>query len=395
MKVTSTGLAPARWRCTRGAPWRRAAGRSPRRARCAAITQEDEVTREMIGTRCERGAEIARMLELAEDTAQAIRGARRALGRQRPAARAARRGDPAARADPLPRADRRGVRHARSGCAARSAMALQATRPLVRPGAGRRAARRPRRPRVLGPLEDAARRAAGRGVGAGRPRADRRRRRLDRVADAFARVIDAKSPYTARHSAEVARWAVATGARARAWTADELRDLRRAGAAARHRQARGLQPDPRQAGPARADGVRRASASTRATRSRSSSASPCLRGIVATAAVAPRAARRHRLPPRAGRARPLAPGADPGRRGHLRGADRRPAVPRGDAAREGAVDRARAARDGAVPVGGRRVGGGGARLGGLGCRSVSAGRFCAPANCGWVGRPGDRPRRRV
>ena len=33
--------------------------------------------------------------------------------------------------------------------------------------------------------------------------------RLDRVAEAFARVIDAKSPYTARHSEQVAHWAVA------------------------------------------------------------------------------------------------------------------------------------------------------------------------------------------
>ena len=37
------------------------------------ITQEDEVTREVIGTRCERGAEIARMLELPEATQAAIR----------------------------------------------------------------------------------------------------------------------------------------------------------------------------------------------------------------------------------------------------------------------------------------------------------------------------------
>jgi response regulator RpfG family c-di-GMP phosphodiesterase len=37
------------------------------------VTQEDEVTRELIGTRCERGAQIARMLELPEATAEAIR----------------------------------------------------------------------------------------------------------------------------------------------------------------------------------------------------------------------------------------------------------------------------------------------------------------------------------
>src|ERR671911_2346650 len=51
---------------------------------------------------------------------------------------------------------------------------------------------------------------------------------LDRVADAFARVIDAKSPFTARHSAEVARWAVATGD-VLGLPADGLRDLHRAG----------------------------------------------------------------------------------------------------------------------------------------------------------------------
>ena len=52
--------------------------------------------------------------------------------------------------------------------------------------------------------------------------------RLDRVADAFAQVIDAKSPFTARHSAEVARWAVEIGA-VLGMRAEELRDLRRAG----------------------------------------------------------------------------------------------------------------------------------------------------------------------
>jgi HD-GYP domain-containing protein (c-di-GMP phosphodiesterase class II) len=53
-------------------------------------------------------------------------------------------------------------------------------------------------------------------------------RRLDRVAEAFARVIDAKSPFTARHSEEVARWAVAIGEQLDIDPAG-LRDLRRAG----------------------------------------------------------------------------------------------------------------------------------------------------------------------
>jgi HD-GYP domain-containing protein (c-di-GMP phosphodiesterase class II) len=51
---------------------------------------------------------------------------------------------------------------------------------------------------------------------------------LDRIAEAFARVVDAKSPYTGRHSEGVAEIAVALGARL-GFDADELRTLRRAG----------------------------------------------------------------------------------------------------------------------------------------------------------------------
>ncbi len=51
---------------------------------------------------------------------------------------------------------------------------------------------------------------------------------LDRIAEAFARVIDAKSPYTARHSEGVARYAVAVGEQL-AFDPIALRDLRRAG----------------------------------------------------------------------------------------------------------------------------------------------------------------------
>jgi putative nucleotidyltransferase with HDIG domain len=51
---------------------------------------------------------------------------------------------------------------------------------------------------------------------------------LDRVAEAFARVIDAKSPYTASHSAGVATYAQAIGA-AMGMDATHQRDLRRAG----------------------------------------------------------------------------------------------------------------------------------------------------------------------
>jgi HD-GYP domain-containing protein (c-di-GMP phosphodiesterase class II) len=51
---------------------------------------------------------------------------------------------------------------------------------------------------------------------------------LDRIAEAFARVVDAKSPYTGRHSEGVAEIAVGLGERL-GLDADELRTLRRAG----------------------------------------------------------------------------------------------------------------------------------------------------------------------
>ena len=51
--------------------------------------------------------------------------------------------------------------------------------------------------------------------------------RLDRIAEAFGDVIDAKSPYTARHSARVARFAVAIGAHL-GLEPEALRTLRRA-----------------------------------------------------------------------------------------------------------------------------------------------------------------------
>jgi HD-GYP domain-containing protein (c-di-GMP phosphodiesterase class II) len=51
--------------------------------------------------------------------------------------------------------------------------------------------------------------------------------RIDRIADAFAQVIDAKSSYTARHSRSVGEYAVAIG-RAMGDDATALRDLRRA-----------------------------------------------------------------------------------------------------------------------------------------------------------------------
>jgi HD-GYP domain-containing protein (c-di-GMP phosphodiesterase class II) len=52
--------------------------------------------------------------------------------------------------------------------------------------------------------------------------------RVDRIAEAFALMTDAKSPFTASHSDRVAEYAVAIG-RELGWSAPDLRDLRRAG----------------------------------------------------------------------------------------------------------------------------------------------------------------------
>jgi HD-GYP domain-containing protein (c-di-GMP phosphodiesterase class II) len=191
------------------------------------LTQEDEVTREMIGARCEQGASIARMLELPEGTAEAIR----ALDEHWDGG-----GQPfGLRGEEIPML-------ARILCLAQTLEVFVRTFGL--PGALAMALKRRGRwfdPALVdallsvrddrafwGPLEDpravppvAVWEPADRVLTAGDDR-------LDRVADAFARVIDAKSPFTARHSAEVARWAVATGT-AMGVPADGLRDLQRAG----------------------------------------------------------------------------------------------------------------------------------------------------------------------
>jgi HD-GYP domain-containing protein (c-di-GMP phosphodiesterase class II) len=52
--------------------------------------------------------------------------------------------------------------------------------------------------------------------------------RIDRIAEAFASMIDAKSPFTASHSERVSAYAVGIG-RALGWEERDLRDLRRAG----------------------------------------------------------------------------------------------------------------------------------------------------------------------
>ena len=71
--------------------------------------------------------------------------------------------------------------------------------------------------------------------------------RLDRIAVAFAGVIDAKSPWTYRHSDRASVIAASVADTLGAGAAAVTRPAAR-GAAARHRQARDLQPHPRQGG---------------------------------------------------------------------------------------------------------------------------------------------------
>ena len=88
--------------------------------------------REMTELRCERGADIARMIELSETTAAGDPQPRRALGRRRLPLRPRRRRDPALRPHPLPRPDRGGVLRRRRP-ARRARRRGRAPRHLVRP----------------------------------------------------------------------------------------------------------------------------------------------------------------------------------------------------------------------------------------------------------------------
>ena len=192
--------------------------------RLLAIKDEGEVTRSLMQARCDRGAEIARMIGLTDGTAEAIRtldehwdghGQPRWLARRR---------DPAARPDPLPRPDRGDL-----PCRRRRRRRLR----------GRRAARghlvRPR------PGEGA--RAPSAGQPASGPRSsepDLTRwepadqlialddERLLQIATAFAAIVDAKSPWTYFHSDRTSLIATNIGA-ALGLDAAELGDLRHMG----------------------------------------------------------------------------------------------------------------------------------------------------------------------
>jgi putative nucleotidyltransferase with HDIG domain len=187
-----------------------------------AIRDEGEVTRGFMQARCDRGAEIARMLFLSEQTAAGIRSLDEHWdGRGMP---------DGLRGEEIPLV-------ARIACISQSIEAFHAK-------GGVRAARalvRSRRGSWFDPrLVDAFLRFCGErdfwdqfeapDVSRWEPadlaiNADEAR--LDRIAEAFARVIDAKSPFTARHSQRVAEIAEAIAA-VLGFAADERRTLRRA-----------------------------------------------------------------------------------------------------------------------------------------------------------------------
>ena len=187
------------------------------------IRDEGEITRKLMEARCDRGAEIARMLYLSESTASAIRSLDEHWnGRGQPDGLAG---------EEIPLL-------ARILCLAQTAEIFHAAGGV---GAARRVARR-RRGRWFDPAVVDAFLAVCRDEGFWRSleapdvshwepadqvlRADDAQ--IDRIAEAFARVIDAKSPFTASHSQRVAEIAVGIGG-VLGFDAVVLRDLRRAG----------------------------------------------------------------------------------------------------------------------------------------------------------------------
>ncbi len=225
--------------------------------RLLAIKAEGEVTRALMQARCERGAEIALMLGLEPETADAIR----TLDEHWDGGGAPRR----LRGEEIPLLGR--------------ILCLAQTAELFHAAGGVRAAWRVARRRRGGWFDPALVDAFGTllrdtdfwdvlrdgDIGAWEP-SDRLLtvddERLDQIAGAFAVVVDAKSPWTYRHSD--------SRLPDRGRPGRPLRQRRRAAAppaprraAARPRQARDLQPDPGQARLAHASPSSRASRSTR------------------------------------------------------------------------------------------------------------------------------------
>ena len=198
---------------------------SARRFATIALNAEG-ISRRLIEIRCERGAEIARMVGLDQDAAGAIacldehwNGSGHPQGR---------------RGDAIPLLGRilclaqtvevffaaHGLEAAYEMAAARAGSWFD---PMLVDALGSFRHDRGFWARVAGP--DPAREVARDDPGA--PDVPRDDSGLDRIAEGFARVIDAKSPYTARHSEGVAHLAVGIATEL-GFDARELSDLRRA-----------------------------------------------------------------------------------------------------------------------------------------------------------------------
>jgi putative nucleotidyltransferase with HDIG domain len=188
-----------------------------------AMRGEGEITRQFMEARCDRGAEIARMLFLSETTALAIRSLDEHWdGRGMPDGLQGEQIPLAARILCLSQTVE--VFHRSRGIKAARMVASQRRGTWFDPalvdlflrfcddhdfwGTLEAPDVSPWEPRELALSADDA--------------------RLDRIAEAFARVIDAKSPFTARHSERVAEIAVGT-AKALGFDARALRTLNRAG----------------------------------------------------------------------------------------------------------------------------------------------------------------------
>src|SRR3954468_8158910 len=190
--------------------------------RLGAIRAEGEVTRSLMQARCDRGAEIARMLFLSDETAEAIRALDEHWdGRGQPAGLAGEEIPLLGRI--LCLAQTVEIFHADGGVKAAWAVARRRRGRWFDPDLvdALGAIRRDRAfwPALARP-DVSAWEPPERVLAVDEPR-------LDRIAEAFARVIDAKSPYTARHSGRVAELAVGTAA-VLGFGAVGLRDLRRA-----------------------------------------------------------------------------------------------------------------------------------------------------------------------
>ena len=197
------------------------------------------MTRDLIAVRCERGASIAQPARLSRGDRRSHSIARRALVRPRLRRRDSRRRDPAARADRQSRADARGdARH-------RTVPASPST--SRRSGAEAGSIRSSSTSSAVGAttcLVALPSRADARSSCVAAEPADQIRFMdddgLDDIALAFADIIDAKSPYTYRHSSRVAEYARTSGEPPRVRCRRAAADLPRR-TAARHRQARRLE----------------------------------------------------------------------------------------------------------------------------------------------------------